>query len=97
MTYQGSIMKSTLTEELPIIVKNYQKQEQEKSFLPKLKIEYQPFHHPDPPLILELHLNKARLNIEADHLEGYLKFKDINQNTMESVVSVNLELVHQEI
>jgi len=48
------------------------------SFLPRLRVEYKPFHHPDIPLILELHLDKTRFNIETEHLEGFIKFKEVN-------------------
>ena len=64
------------------------------SFLPRLRVEYKPFHHPDIPLILELHLDKTRFNIETEHLEGFIKFKEVNQMTMDTVKKVQLDIVH---
>ena len=61
--------------------------------MPKLKIELQPFHHPEPPLYIDLFLDKSKVNIEAEYFEGYLKFKDVTLQTMECVKGVTLELI----
>jgi hypothetical protein len=60
---------------------------------PKLKLELLPFHHPLPPLLLELNLNKGSFNIESEYIEGNLRFKDVNLKTMEKIINITLNLV----
>ena len=78
MVYQSTLMKSTLVEDHPVIIRNKLKIDTEEIALvhPMLTITYQPEFHPDPPLILELLLKKAKVNIDNEFLEGQIKFKD---------------------
>ena len=52
-----------------------------------------PFHHPDPPLLIEVHLEKAKYNLESEFIEGCLKFRQVNLQTMEKVKDVTIELI----
>ena len=71
-------MKSSLVEEMSLIIKNQERdQTQEKLDLePKLTIVYLPQIHPNPPLVVELTLDRTRYNIDQEGIEGHIKFKD---------------------
>ena len=52
---------------MPLLVKNFTKVEQAEenlNLVPKVKLELLPFHHPEPPLVIEVHLDKSKYNIE---------------------------------
>lgn len=63
------------------------------NLVPKLKLELLPFHHPEPPLFIEVHLEKCKYNIEQEYIEGYMKFRQVNLKTMEKVKDVTIELI----
>eukprot|EP00347_Sterkiella_histriomuscorum_P012726 403367452 len=114
MTYQGSLMKSTLTEELDLNVRNHSQNSQQIEVVnlqdsqqqvqnltvdlyPQIKNELVPFNYQSLPLLIDLTLTKARLNIDTDCLEGTLKFREVNHLTQLKVLGVNIELIQQEI
>lgn len=71
--------------ELTVRNKSYNKNEQDsqdnikKNLCPIVKNELVPFNKAQTPLIIELNIFKTKLNIESECIEGYMKFKDINQ------------------
>jgi DNA-directed RNA polymerase subunit H (RpoH/RPB5) len=66
MIYQSTLMKSSLIEDLVLTIKNSLTNESvEKLELePKIQMTYLPKIHPSPPLVVEIELNKNRVNIE---------------------------------
>jgi hypothetical protein len=47
-------------------------------YLPKLKLELQPQHHPEPPLIIEFFLEKGKFNVESEYVEGSIRLRETN-------------------
>lgn len=87
-----------MTEDYPMLVKNFNKDdekiiEEQSKYLPKIRLEMQPQHHPEPPLIVELNLKKAKYNMESEYIEGSFRFKEANLSTMAKVKGVSLELI----
>ena len=78
-------MRSSMVEILDLQVKNrnYERNQQDSHsdkqispFNPSIKNELITFNHHHTPLSIELFLNKAKLSIYSDCIEGYLRFKD---------------------
>ena len=78
MVYQSTLMKSNFIEECSLIVRNREKNVSvvQLALHPSVRIMYQPFVHPNPPLILELILSQGKINIENENLEGELRLKE---------------------
>ncbi|CDW84778.1 vacuolar protein sorting-associated protein 26-like [Stylonychia lemnae] len=106
MSYQGTLMKALLTEEQDLKVKNrslphHNAQDSQanlkQDFYPSIVNTLVPYNHPQTSLNLEFTLNKAKINIETEFIEGSIKFTEVNLQTQYRVQSVSLQLIQQEI
>lgn len=94
-------MKSLLVKELDLDVhtQNYVHNAQDSYDQPKLEItpkirnEYQ---HPVLPLIIDVNLNKSKVSIGKERIEGYLKFREVSTQSQMVVQQVFLAIVQQE-
>ena len=75
MSYQSTLMKSVLQEDLFLPVKNFE-QEEEKAieFNPKIAMDFKPLNYQDIPIKLQFELHNNIINIEKDSIEGEMQF-----------------------
>ena len=66
------------------------------SLIPKLKIEMKSFSNHEIPFIIEAYFSRNSFWIDLEDIEGYLVFKDVNQETMDRVKSIRLEVTQSE-
>lgn len=45
------------------------------------------------PLIIDLNLQKGKINLEQEFIEGYLKFREVTDLTQDRVLGVSLDLI----
>jgi hypothetical protein len=41
----------------------------------------QPYHHPDIPLTVQLKLERSKINLEKENIQGVLSLKHIDDST----------------
>ena len=62
-----------------------------------VRLELLGFRDEEVPAVLEFYVHQKRLNMDADQVTGYVRFKEISARQQNRVLGVRVDLVQQEV